>query len=256
MGKPRVGIFDFACCEGCQLQIVNLEEEILDLIGAVDVVEWREAMSEQSHDYDIAIVEGSITRAEDEERLWIIRSRAKILIAMGACATTGGVNKLKNNFDLEDVKKCVYGKNSNMPQLETAMTRAVDELVKVDYKIHGCPIHRPEFVYVIKCLLTGKKPEIPEWPVCVECKANGNPCLWDYEQVCLGPIIRAGCGARCPSAGFRCFGCRGYIDNPNVDAAVDVIEKHNLTVEVLKSKMVLFGSGTPLSGTLQVRNPK
>ncbi|NLT75917.1 MAG: cytochrome B, partial [Planctomycetes bacterium] len=99
MSKPKIAIFDFACCEGCQLQLVNLEEELLDLIGVADVVEWREAMSEKSDEYDIAIIEGSITRLEDEERLKLIRSRAKILIALGACATIGGVNKLKNNFD-------------------------------------------------------------------------------------------------------------------------------------------------------------
>ena len=242
MSKPRVAIFDFACCEGCQLQVVNLEEEILNLIGAVDVVEWREAMSEQSHEYDIAIIEGSITRQEDEERIDVIRSRAKILIALGACATTGGVNKLKNNFDLDEIKRCVYGRDSLMPHLDTYETKAVDEVVKVDYKIHGCPIDRKEFAYIIKSLLLGKKPEIPVWPVCVECKAKGNACLWDSGQVCLGPIIRAGCGARCPSSGFRCFGCRGYVDNPNVDAAKDVINKYNLTVEDLKKKMILFGS--------------
>ena len=242
MTKPRIAIFDFSCCEGCQLQIVNLEEELLDLLGGADVVEWREAMSDQSRDYDIAIIEGSITRAEDEERLWMIRGRAKILVALGACATIGGVNKLKNNFNLDEVKKCVYGKNATMPHLETAYTRAIDEVVKVDYEIHGCPIDKKEFTYVIRCLLMGKKPEIPQWPVCVECKAKGNPCLWDYEQVCLGPIIRAGCGARCPSSGFRCFGCRGYIDAPNVTAAKDVIKKYGLKVEDLKSKMVLFGS--------------
>ncbi|MFZ0034104.1 MAG: hypothetical protein WAK60_03835 [Sedimentisphaerales bacterium] len=243
MSKPRIAIFDFACCEGCQLQIVNLEEELLDLIGAVDVVEWREAMSEQSHEYDIAIIEGSITRPEDEKRLKVIRTRAKILIALGACATIGGVNKLKNNFDLADVKRCVYGKSANMPHLDTAPTKAVDEVVKVDYKVHGCPMDKKEFAYVVRCLLMGKTPDIPLYPVCVECKAKGNPCLWDYGQVCLGPVIRAGCGARCPSSGFRCFGCRGYIDNPNVNAAKDVIERYGLTVDVLKSKMILFGTG-------------
>jgi coenzyme F420-reducing hydrogenase gamma subunit len=242
MNKPRLAIFDFSCCEGCQLQIVNLEEELLDLIGAFEMVEWREAMSEQSREYDIAIIEGSITRQEDEERLQIIRSRAKILIALGACATIGGVNKLKNNFDLDEVKQFVYGKDSKMPHLETAMTKAVDEVVEVDYKIHGCPIDRREFTYIMRCLLLGKKPEIPEWPVCVECKAKGNPCLWEYGQVCLGPIIRAGCGARCPSSGFRCFGCRGYIDEPNINAAKDVIERYGLNIEELKGKMVLFGS--------------
>lgn len=242
MDKPRIAVFDFACCEGCQLQIVNLEEELLDLIGVVDVVEWREAISDQSHEYDIAIVEGSITRPEDEKRVELIRTRAKILVALGACATIGGINKLKNNFPLDYVKKCVYGKDANKPHLNTDQTKAVDEVVKVDYYVHGCPIDRREFTYIVRCLLMGKTPEIPEYPVCVECKAKGNPCLWDYDQLCLGPIIRAGCGAKCPSSGFRCFGCRGYVDNPNVDAAKDVIARYGLNIESLKTKMVLFGS--------------
>jgi coenzyme F420-reducing hydrogenase gamma subunit len=242
MSKPRVAIFDLACCEGCQLQIVNLEEGILDLIGSVDVVEWREAMSEQSEEYDIAIVEGSVTRAEDEERLRVIRSRAKILIALGACATIGGINKLKNSFTFEDVRKCVYGKDAEMPHLHTDTVKALDEVVKVDYKIHGCPVEGKELTSIIRSLLMGKKPEIPDYPVCVDCKAKGNICLWEYGQICLGPIIRAGCDGRCPSAGFRCVGCRGYVDDPNINAAEDVIEKYGLNVEDLKSKMVLFGN--------------
>lgn len=242
MSKARVAIFDFACCEGCQLQVVNLEEEILDLVGAVDVVEWREAMSEQSEEYDIAIIEGSITRPEDAEKLKTIRSRAKVLIALGACATIGGINKLKNNFDLDEVRQCVYGESGTMEHLNTEMTKACDEVVKVDYKIHGCPIDKAEFAYVIRCLLMGKDPVIPDHPVCVECKAKENVCRWEYGEVCLGPIIRAGCGAKCPSANYRCFGCRGYVDDPNVDAAKEVMEKHGLTVEDLKSRMVLFGS--------------
>ena len=242
MSKPKIAIFDFACCEGCQLQFVNLEEELLDLLGVADVVEWREAMSEKSDTYDIAIVEGSITRPEDEARLKEIRSRAKILIALGACATMGGINKLKNNFDLNEVKHCVYGADAQKRHLATAPTKGADEVVPVDYYVHGCPIDRKEFTYMVRCLLMGKTPEIPEYPVCVECKANGNPCLWEEGQVCLGPIIRAGCGARCPSNGFRCFGCRGYVDDPNVDAAKDVIEKYGLNVDDLKTKMVLFGS--------------
>ena len=242
MSKPRVAIFDFACCEGCQLQIVNLEEEILDLIGAVDVVEWREGMSEQSDQYDIAIIEGSITRPEDESRLKKIRDKAKALIAIGACATTGGVNKLKNNFDLEEVKRCVYGDAASMPHLATGPTKAVDEVVKVDYKVHGCPMDRGEFTYVVRCLLMGKDPVIADYPVCVECKKKENVCRYEFDEICLGPIIRAGCGARCPSAGFRCFGCRGYIDYPTVEAAREVMDRYGLTVEDLKQKMVLFGS--------------
>lgn len=242
MSKPRVAIFDFACCEGCQLQIVNLEEDILNLIDVVDVVEWREAMSEQSHEYDIAIIEGSITRPEDEKRLEVIRSRAKILIALGACATIGGINKLKNNFDLNEVKECVYGKDGSMPHLDTAKTKAVHEVVDVDYKIHGCPINNEEFAQILRSLLLGKKPFVPDYPVCVECKARGTICRYEYNEICLGPIIRAGCGAPCPTAGFRCFGCRGMVDNPNVEAAQEVMDTYGLTVDDLKQKMVLFNS--------------
>jgi len=240
--KPRVAIFDFACCEGCQLQIVDLEDELLELAAAVELVEWREAMSDQSREYDIAIVEGSITRPEDEERLWLIRSRAKILVALGACATIGGINKLKDNFALEDVKRWVYGKDAGRKHLDTDMTKALDEVVTVDYKVHGCPIERNDFLNIFRSILAGKKPEIQEYPVCVECKLKGNRCLWETGQVCIGPIIRAGCGAWCPSSGFRCFGCRGYIDNPNVNAAKDVMERFGLDVEILKRKMTLFGS--------------
>ena len=242
MSKPRVAIFDFACCEGCQLQIVNLEEEILDLIGAVDVVEWREAMSEQSEEYDIAIIEGSITRPEDEERIKVIRERAAVLITLGACSSIGGLNKMKNNFDLDEVRQCVYGDAGTMEHLNTTKTKAVDEVVKVDFKVHGCPIELKEFTHIIRSLLLGKTPEVPLYPVCVECKAKGNVCLWETGQICLGPITRAGCDARCPSASARCIGCRGLVEDPNIAAAEDVIVKYGLNVEDLKSKMVLFGS--------------
>jgi coenzyme F420-reducing hydrogenase gamma subunit len=242
MSKPRVAIFDFACCEGCQLQIVNLEEEILDLIGAVDVVEWREAMSEQSEEYDIAIIEGSITRPQDEEKIKVIRERAAVLITLGACSSIGGMNKMKNNFDLDEVRQCVYGDDGAMEHLNTETTKAVDEVVAVDFKVLGCPIEPKEFTSIIRSLLLGKTPEVPLYPVCVECKAKGNPCLWENGLICLGPITRAGCDARCPSATSRCIGCRGPVEDANIAAAEEVIVKYDLNVEDLKSKMVLFGS--------------
>jgi len=242
MSKPRVAIFDFACCEGCQLQIVDLEEEILDLINLVEPVTWREAMSEKSDEFDIAIVEGSITRPEDEDRLRAIRDKAGILVALGACATMGGVNKLKNNFEMDDVKQCVYGDAAGMPHLDTAPTKGADEVVKVDYYVHGCPIDKKEFTYIVRCLAMGKEPVIPDYPVCVECKAKGNVCRFEYGEICLGVLTRAGCGAVCPSKGMWCFGCRGYAPNPNVEAAREVMEKYGKTVEDLQSRLLLFNS--------------
>jgi len=242
MSEPRVAIFDFACCEGCQLQIVNMEEELLDLISVVKPVEWREAMSDHSDGYDIAIVEGSITRLEDEERLKEIRTHANVLVALGACATTGGVNKLKNRFDISDVKRCVYGDAADMSHLDTAPTKALDEVVKVDYNVHGCPINNKEFTHIVRCLLIGKKPVIPTYPVCVECKMKGNPCRYEYGEICLGPITRAGCEAKCPSGGLWCFGCRGYVDNPNINAAKDIMKQYGKTIADLRGRMLLFGS--------------
>jgi coenzyme F420-reducing hydrogenase gamma subunit len=242
MSKPKAAIFDFACCEGCQLQIVNMEEEILDLLSVVDVVEWREAMSEQSDEYDIAIIEGSITRPEDEERIKKIRENAKVLIAIGACATLGGVNKLKNMFSLREVKEYVYAADAGMAHLETAPTKSVGEVVKVDYRVEGCPMDRGEFAYIIRCLVAGKEPVIPNYPVCVECKLKENVCRYEYNEVCLGTVTRAGCGARCPSNGLWCFGCRGLIEDPNVNAAKDVMEEYGKTIDDLKHRLVLFNS--------------
>ncbi len=242
MSKPKVAIFDFACCEGCQLQIVNLEEELLDLISVVQPVTWREAMSEKDDDYDIALIEGSITRPEDEERLRAIRDRADILVALGACATIGGVNKLKNNFELDEVKRCVYGDAADMPHLDTAMTKGADEVVEVDCYVHGCPMDKKEFTHIVKSLALGKEPVIPDYPVCVECKQRGTICRYEYGEICLGVVTRAGCNAPCPSGGLWCFGCRGYAPEPNVQAARDVMEEYDLTVEDLQSKLKLFNS--------------
>ena len=242
MIKPRIAIFDFACCEGCQLQIVNMEDELLSLLEHVQPVEWREAMSENSDDYDIAIVEGSITREEDANRLREIRKRAKTMIALGACATLGGVNKLKNLFDLEEVKTAVYAESANLPILETARVQAIHEIVDVDFRVEGCPIDAAELTYVIKCLLIGRTPVTPNYPVCVECKLSENVCRYEYDEICLGPITRAGCGARCPSNAFWCFGCRGPVDDPNVHAATQVMEQYGKTVDDLKAKLTLFGT--------------
>lgn len=242
MNKPRIAIFDFACCEGCQLQIVNMEGELLSLLEHVDPVEWREAMSDQSDDYDIAIVEGSITREEDAERLRKIRERAKVLIALGACATLGGVNKLKNAFGLEDVKRTVYGDDSEMAHLETETVRSVPEVVDVDYRVEGCPIDAGELGEIIRCLLIGRTPRIPNHPVCVECKLAENICRFECGEVCLGPLTRAGCGARCPANGFWCFGCRGPVEEPNLEAARELMATYGKTPADLKDKLTLFGT--------------
>jgi coenzyme F420-reducing hydrogenase gamma subunit len=240
--KPKVAFFDFACCEGCQLQIANLEEDVIGLAALVDVVEFREVLTAKADEYDIAFVEGSITRKADEARLQDIRKRSKMLVALGACAVTGGVNKLKNNWsNMEDVKKEVYADDYNMPHLDTYPTKAVSEVVTVDFTIPGCPIDRDEFLRVVKELIVGRIPRLPNYPVCVDCKFKENACLFDFSITCMGPLARAGCGAICPSNGVACDACRGTVDNPNKNAMHEILEKYNYTVDEIKRKMNIFG---------------
>ncbi len=242
MKKLRMAIFDFACCEGCQLQIVNMEEGLLDLLDIVEPVEWREAISDQSEEYDLAFVEGSITREEDEQRLKDIRQRARILVALGACAVNGGVNRLKNAPDMDEVRRCVYGNSATMPHLATAPTKAVGEVVKVDFEVRGCPMSRREFTYIVRCLAAATTPVVPTYPVCVECKLRETVCRYEFNEVCLGVVTRAGCNAPCPAGGQWCYGCRGLVDDPNVNGAKDIMDKYGKTVADLRSRMELFNS--------------
>jgi sulfhydrogenase subunit delta len=237
--KPKVAFFDFSCCEGCQLAAIDLTpEQLLDLLAVVDIVEFREAMSEKSDSYDIAIVEGSITRDSDIPRLKKIREVAKILVTLGACSTIAGINALKNFQPMERYRKEVYPDDPN--KYETALARAVDEIVKVDAFIPGCPIDTAEFIRVVKNLVLGKKPDIPTYPVCVECKMRENVCVYEKGMQCLGPVTRAGCNARCPSNGSYCFGCRGIIPEPNIKSQQDIMQKYNITFEQMKDKFKLF----------------
>ncbi len=238
MEKPRVAFFDFASCEGCQLQVINLEEDLLQVVEAVEVVSFREAMKGHSDDYDIAFVEGSITRHSDEERLNGIRRNAKVLVALGSCATLGGINCLKNFHDQEYVKKLVYGDKALL--YETYPARPLKAVVPVDFEIPGCPINRNEFAMVVKAFLLGKKPEIPNFPVCVECKMAENICVFEKGMTCMGPVTRAGCGACCVTEGSFCWGCRGLVDDPNADSQRDVLATHGLSVQDVLGKFRLY----------------
>ena len=244
--KPKVAVFDFSSCEGCELQIANLEEAVIDLAKLVDIVSFREVMKEHSDDYDIAIVEGSIARPMDVERLKKIRANAKILIALGACAHLGGVQRLGNQWSPAENKQEVYGiadpkdVDDNNPFFETPRHKALDEVVKVDYVIPGCPIDREEFVKVLIALLQGKKPSIPDYPVCVECKKKENVCMFTIGKFCMGPVARAGCGVICPTHGNECEACRGYVSHPNVEAQTDVLTKYGLTAEEIMNRKTMF----------------
>ena len=239
-GKPKVAFFDFACCEGCQLTVIDALQTHLDLLDAVEIVQFREAMTEKGEDYQIAFVEGSCTRPSDEARLKKIREQASIVVALGACAYTGGVNALKGLHSLEDVRCWVYGDKADW--YETYAVRPIDAVIEVDAFIPGCPIDREEFIGVVKSVLLGKKPPIPDYPVCVECKLKENVCLFHVGKFCLGPVTRAGCDALCPTFGGGCEGCRGLIPHPNENAMKDVLAEAGLTVDDILSRFTMFNA--------------
>ncbi len=238
--KPQVAFFDFTSCEGCQLNKLNLEDHLLDILQHLDIVEFREAMDDKADEYDIAFIEGSISTPSCVERIHDIRRRAKILIALGACATQGGVNAMKNLQPIEEVREAVYGNEKY--RFPTLPAMPVSAIVKVDYQIDGCPMSMPEFLKTLKSLLAGQEPIKSDSAVCVECKLNENECVYDKGMVCVGPITRGGCNAICPSFGQFCTGCRGLVSDHNKDAMLEILTSHGISLDEAKKRILLFNS--------------
>lgn len=236
--KPRIGFFDFTGCEGCQLTVLNLEDQLLDLLDLVDVVEFREALTGSSEALDIAFVEGSITRQQDVERLSAIRAKSKYLVALGACADMAGVNALRAEAGPDQLRREVYG--SDAEHLVTFAPRPLSACVKVDGRIPGCPIDGQEFLSVLQALILDREPELPGYPLCVECKLGENACTFERGTVCLGPVVRAGCRAVCIAGGDRCRGCRGLVDHPRSSPYRRILEANGLSLEEILAEFRTF----------------
>ena len=207
--RPRLGVFKFASCDGCQLSVLNLEDDLLALGQALDIAYFPEASSRmEAGPYDIVLVEGSITTAEDAHRVLSVRGQAKVLITIGACATAGGIQALRNWADLESFKRAVYPSPQYIQSLSTSTP--ISEHVRVDFELWGCPIDKGQLLRVITDLLAGVRPRLSADSVCMECKRRGNVCVMVAKGIpCLGPVTRTGCGAICPSMGRDCYGCFG-----------------------------------------------
>jgi coenzyme F420-reducing hydrogenase gamma subunit len=236
--KPRVAFFDFAGCEGCQLTVLDALQTAPELLDAIEIVEFREALSERSDMYQIAFVEGSCARPADEARLRQIRERADVVVALGACAHIGGVNALRNRQPLSTTRRIVYGDRADW--YDTYDVRSIDKVIPVDVVIPGCPIERDEFVRTVRLLLQGRTPRPPDYPLCIECKLEQTVCLFERGQVCLGPITRAGCHAIGPAHGQSCDGCRGLVPNANLEAFCAVLEEHGMDREAADAMFALF----------------
>ena len=223
--KPTLAVYKFSSCDGCQLSILNMEDELLDIAGALDIAYFLEATrAERPGPYDIAIVEGSITTPHEAERIREIRRQSKVLIALGTCATAGGIQSLRNFTDANAYASTVYDHPEFLHYLDTATPIA--EHVPVDMELWGCPVNKGQVLEVISALLNNRRPNLPAYSVCLECKRRGAICvLVDKGIPCIGPATQAGCGAICPANGRGCYGCFGPTRSTNLDSLTNILTK-------------------------------
>ena len=213
--KPKLAVWKFASCDGCQLSLLDCEDELLALAGEVEIAYFLEATSHEAKGpYDLSLVEGSVTTAHDAKRIKQVRRLSRKLVTIGACATAGGVQALKNFADVDDFISAVYATPGYISTLETSTPIAAH--VPVDYELNGCPINKVQLIEMITALLHGRRPNIPSSSVCMECKRRGTVCVTvAHGTPCLGPVTHAGCGALCPAYDRGCYGCFGPMDSPN-----------------------------------------
>jgi sulfhydrogenase subunit delta len=243
--RPRLAVFKFASCDGCQLQLLSCEEELLTIADQVDIVHFLEASSHiEPGPYDIALIEGSITTAADRDRIQDIRAQSEYLITIGACATAGGIQALKNWGDRNDFMRCVYAEPTYIDTLSTST--AIADHVPVDFELRGCPIDKHQLLEVLSALLKGQRPKTATHSVCLDCKRRGTVCVVvAREEICLGPITQSGCGAICPTYNRGCYGCFGPAAQPNCQSLSDQYLASGAAPQQLVQLLRNFNAGAP-----------
>jgi sulfhydrogenase subunit delta len=233
-GKPKIAVFKFASCDGCQLSLLDLEDELLALCGEVEIAYFLEARTyRQPGPYDIALVEGSVTTQHDIERIHQVRQDTKYLVTIGACATTGGIQALRNWKDVREFTRVVYATPAYIETLATSSS--ISSHVAVDFELNGCPINRYQLLEVLTALLLGRAPQLAAHAVCGDCKRAGMTCvLVSHGTPCMGPLTHAGCGAICPSYNRGCYGCFGPMESPNAEALVAQLRSIGISAPALQ----------------------
>ncbi len=223
--KPTLAVYKFASCDGCQLSLLDAEDELLAVAGEVTIANFPEASREVlPGPYDIALVEGSITTPQDAARILEVREAARVLVTIGACATAGGIQALRNWKHVDDFTALVYPHPEFIDALQHSTPVAYH--VDVDYELRGCPVDKAQLLGVLEALLHGRRPNLPTHSVCVECKERTTACLMVRDGTpCLGPVTQSGCGALCPAYGRGCYGCFGPMEDPNTAALADRLQR-------------------------------
>jgi coenzyme F420-reducing hydrogenase gamma subunit len=254
MAKPRLAVWKFASCDGCQLSLLDCEDELLAVADGVEIALFPEASSRMlPGPYDISLVEGSITTAHDRERIEAVRAQSRVLVTIGACATAGGIQALRNLRDVEEWKRIVYARPEWIDSLATSTPIAAH--VKVDFELRGCPVNKHQLLELIAALLAGRRPNVPTVSVCEECKARGTPCvLVAHGTPCLGPVTQAGCGAICPAYHRGCYGCFGPKETPNAPALSAQLLAAGLPPATLARLYRTFNAAAPAFADEAARN--
>lgn len=242
-GRPKVGIFGLTGCAGDQLQILNCEDELIRLAERMEIVDWVMVKSRNDSRcrLDIAFVEGVVATHRDLKTLKEIRARARTLVAIGTCAVWGGLPAMKNEIPRDVIAREVYRGDTGF--LDTVEARPASDFVPFEHVLPGCPMERDEFLKLVNAVLAGTRPELPRVPVCQECKTRENLCRVIYHgEVCCGAMTRAGCGARCPSLGVACGGCRGPVEAPNYDANITMFRDRGISWVEIARRMEHFSA--------------
>jgi coenzyme F420-reducing hydrogenase gamma subunit len=243
--KPRMAVWKFASCDGCQLSLLDCEDELLAVAGAIDIAYFKEATEgEIDGTYDLSLVEGSITTPHDEKRIRDVRQRSKTLVTIGACATAGGIQALRNFADVSQYVAIVYARPDYISTL--SRSTAIADHVAVDFELRGCPISKQQLLEVISAFLVGRRPVTPAHSVCMDCKLRGNVCVMvAHGTPCLGPVTHAGCGAICPAYDRGCYGCYGPSETPDTASLSNALRGLGMDERTLQRVYRSFNANAP-----------
>ncbi len=244
--RRRLAVFKFASCDGCQLSLLDCEDELLALADALEVAYFRQASGATVRGpYDLALVEGSISTPRDKQRIREVRAASRFLVTIGACATAGGIQALRNFGDVRDFAALVYAKPDYIATLATS--KAIADHVPVDFELQGCPINKAQLLEVISAFINGQRPQAAAYSVCLECKRRGTVCVMVARGIpCLGPVTHAGCGAICPAYDRACYGCYGPSEAPNVASLMGAWGQAGASAEQMVRALRTFNANAPL----------
>tara|TARA_R110000787_G_scaffold220068_1_gene328838 strand:- start:69799 stop:70581 length:783 start_codon:yes stop_codon:yes gene_type:complete len=243
--KPKLAVWKFASCDGCQLSLLDCEDELLTVADHLTIANFPEASrAVLDGPYDLSLVEGSITTAHDRDRLQEVRRQSKFLVTIGACATAGGIQALRNFSDVQAFMDIVYACPEYISTLDRSTPIAAH--VKVDFELRGCPINKHQLLEVINAFLNKRKPNVSPNSVCIECKQRGTACIMVTQGApCMGPVTQAGCGAICPAYNRGCYGCYGPMETPNTASLAGSLADLGMTEAELQRMFRTYNAEEP-----------